>query len=130
MAGLLDMGLGSLIGPVVEKVLAFIPDPAEKAKAAAAMQSEMLNFVVGVQAQQTEINKVEAASTSLFVAGWRPFIGWIGGVAFAWVYVGGPIVYVVTGHGTPVPLDHLWELMGGILGLGGMRSYDKKQGTS
>lgn len=80
---------------------------------------------------QTEINKVEASHRSLFVAGWRPFIGWTGGVGLAWAYLVGPLLSFTFDR--PMPDVNVYELMvliGGMLGFGVQRSYDKKAGTS
>lgn len=85
---------------------------------------------------QIEVNKVEAANSSLFVAGWRPFIGWICGGAFAYHFVLAPIIaYMSALHGEAVPIpafdmDALYTVLLGMLGLGGMRSFDKMKGTS
>ena len=80
---------------------------------------------------QTNINAVEAANTSLFVAGWRPAVGWIGVLALGYQYLVRPIVpWLLQSTGHPVPelpgLDGgLFELVSLMLGLGGMRSYEK-----
>ncbi len=80
---------------------------------------------------QTEINKVEAASTRLFVAGWRPFVGWICGLAVAFKFIGGPLLFMVAqalGHPVDLPkieTEELWPLLLGMLGLGSLRSYEK-----
>ena len=86
---------------------------------------------------QLEINKAEAASGSLFKCGWRPFIGWVCGVAFAYHFVLQPlIVFGVTAAGVDIPalpefdMGSLMTVMMGMLGLGGLRSYEKKQGIT
>lgn len=85
---------------------------------------------------QLDVNKAEAASGNVFVSGWRPFIGWICGAGLASQFIVGPfltwgaaifgktIVFPVLDMGT------LLTLLFGMLGLGAMRSYDKKQGTA
>lgn len=80
---------------------------------------------------QVEVNKVEAASPSLFVAGWRPFVGWTCGMSFFFKYVGGPGFYVLcqlAGKNITLPqLDatELTPILIGMLGLGAYRSWDK-----
>lgn len=124
------------ITPIINKVLSYIPDPAARQAAELQMQADMLKFAAEQGAQQAEINKVEAASTNIFVSGWRPFIGWTCGAAFAWNYVGLPLAsWLVAVCGYDVPLrpvldNSLMELTLGMLGLGAMRSFDKLKGTS
>lgn len=81
---------------------------------------------------QIEVNKIEAASENIFVSGWRPFVGWTGGVGLAYAAVVQPLLSwfarVVCGYtGTFPALDNelLWTVLLGILGLGSMRSFDK-----
>ena len=86
---------------------------------------------------QTDINKIEAASTRLFVSGWRPFIGWICGIAFGYATILEPLLRFASavwfGYSGSFPvIDTALTLQAlfGILGLGAMRSYDKKQGKA
>lgn len=85
---------------------------------------------------QIEVNKVEAAHASIFVAGWRPFIGWTGGVGLAYSFVLSPFIEFlarVFGFTQPMPeLDtgQLMTLVLAMLGVGAMRSYDKVKGTA
>ena len=74
-----------------------------------------------------ELNKAEAQHRSIFVAGWRPFIGWVGGVILAFNYIVAPIIIWVLPETTPpvLDLDALWPVITGMLGIAGMRSYDK-----
>ena len=85
---------------------------------------------------QLEVNKAEAASNSLFVAGWRPAIGWVCGLAFAWHFVLGPVVTLILSYTVEVPpqlpefdMSSLLTVMMGMLGLGGLRTYEKKKGV-
>ena len=77
---------------------------------------------------QIEVNKVEAAHPSIFVAGWRPFIGWVGGVSIAYTFLVSPFANQIakwSGYsGEMVALDtaSLMVLITGMLGIGGMRS--------
>jgi hypothetical protein len=81
---------------------------------------------------QLEINKAEAAHKSLFVAGWRPFVGWTCGVALAWHFVGQPlVVFGITVAGVETPelpvfeMESLLTVLLGMLGLGGLRTFEK-----
>lgn len=75
---------------------------------------------------QAEINKVEAQHRSMFVAGWRPFIGWICGIAFAFHYIVMPLLLAYTNM-KPIEFDtnSLFTVLMGMLGLGGLRTYEK-----
>lgn len=108
-----------------------IPDKAEREKAQAELVKMQLSGELSQLAGQLEVNKAEAAHQSVFVAGWRPFIGWVCGVALAYQFVLRPIItWAAPSLGYTVAempgLDNnLWELMFGMLGLGGLRSYEK-----
>lgn len=120
-----------LAGKVADIVGRFIPDPAKQAEAALAIQQ----LAAQERTAQTEVNKAEAGSASMFVAGWRPFIGWVCGSALVYQYLVAPIfpwvINIWGGHAPSLPgLDgNLWELMAGMLGLGGLRTYEKVQGV-
>lgn len=92
---------------------------------------------------QIEVNKVEAASSSVFVAGWRPAIGWIGAAAMAYQFLLYPMLLwawtYLQGTGwipkelAPPPVldaDQLWVILSGILGIAGMRSFEKTKGVA
>jgi hypothetical protein len=82
------------------------------------------------------VNKVEAASRSVFVAGWRPFVGWACGVSLAWSYICQPILtfaLVQAGYGVELPaldMSQMMPVLMGMLGLGGLRSFEKYKGVS
>lgn len=84
----------------------------------------------GEQAQ-TEINKIEASNPSLFVSGWRPFIGWTCGMALAYNYIGYPImmwavaIFKLNALPPSIDSDTLMELVIAMLGLGGLRTFEK-----
>lgn len=104
------------------------PDKTEKEK------QELASAVVLVQGQ-IDTNKVEAASPSIFVAGWRPFIGWVCGAAFAFKFIGGPLAVVLmamAGHPITLPIFDFTEMstvLLGMLGLGGLRTVEKIKGV-
>jgi hypothetical protein len=99
---------------------------------------EMAELLAATQANQmqADVNKVEAANGSTFVAGWRPFIGWICGCALAFQFIIRPLltwIVALLNHPAVVPALDMGDLITvllGMLGLGAMRSYDKKNGTS
>ena len=95
-----------------------------------AEKQQLAAAVMMVQGQM-DINKVEAASPSVFVSGWRPFIGWVCGSACAWNWIGLPIVKVIAvtlDHPlnlTPADLSEMMPILFGLLGLGTLRTIEK-----
>lgn len=113
----------------------FIPDP--EAKRAA--EAEFLKMAMDGELKQTiaqlEINAREAQHPSIFVAGWRPFFGWAGGAAFIYATIGQPLLaWWAAQRGLPAPptlnLDLLWAVVTGMLGIGGLRTYEKSIGVT
>lgn len=122
-------GLGAvsnLIGTVINKIW---PDKTEEEK-------QQLAAAMMVVQGQLEINKAEAASTSVFVAGWRPFIGWVCGAACAWNWIGLPLAkgaLTLSGHDltlSPADLSEMMPVLLGMLGLGGLRTFEKVKGVA
>lgn len=99
----------------------------EKAQLAAALQ-----LVQG----QLEINKAEAASPSVFTSGWRPFIGWVCGCAFGWNWIGLPVAVFAANYAghplqvSPADMSEMMPVLLGMLGLAGMRSFEKVKGAA
>ena len=80
---------------------------------------------------QSEINKVAAGHRTLFVAGARPFLLWVCGIGLAFPFVITPILQWSTGNVGPVlPTDQIIKLVYGMLGLAGLRTYEKKLGIT
>jgi hypothetical protein len=92
---------------------------------------------------QVEVNKIEAASSNFFVAGWRPAVGWIGVLGLAYQFLGYPLMQwcwafgqgvdiIPQGLNPPPDLDveQLMTLLAGLLGFGGMRSFEKSRGVA
>ena len=110
----------------------FIPDPAAKAQAEAALRESLQQW----DAQQNKINEAEAQSSSLFVAGWRPCVGWVCCAALSWTYILQPIAAFALaqfGYLTALPRLDMGEMMPillGMLGLGGLRSWEKTKGVA
>ena len=75
---------------------------------------------------QVELNKIEAQHRSVFVAGWRPYIGWVCGTGLAFTFLVNPLIQWYTGESGPVlPADIMTELVIALLGLGAFRTVEK-----
>ena len=118
------------------------PDPTDQAKQLFKLEElkqkgdlAQLNAMVVSMQGQLKINAVEAAHRSIFVAGWRPFIGWVGGFSLAYAGILEPLmrfIATVAGYEGDFPLIETAStitILMGMLGIGGMRSYDKKNKT-
>lgn len=80
---------------------------------------------------QVEINKIEASHRSIFVAGWRPFIGWICGISLGYTFVANPLIQWITGKGGPVLASQfLMDIVIALLGLGALRTVEKLGGRT
>lgn len=122
-------GVGAVANLATSVIGRLWPDKSETERA---QMAAALTIVQG----QLDANRAEAASPSAFTSGWRPAIGWVCGAALAMQYIARPLVAwvgIVTGH--PLPElpgidDNLWELMLGLLGLGGLRTFEKTRGVA
>ena len=112
------------------------PDPSQAAAAKLKLLELQESGELARITVQTDINKVEAGNGSVFVSGWRPFVGWVCGSGFALHYLLIPIanfILVATGHKEVVltfDMQTLLTLLFGLLGLGGYRTYEKVQGVA
>jgi hypothetical protein len=129
--------LQSLIGPVTGLLDKFIEDKDQKAMLAHELATMADKQANSIALAQIEVNKMEAASGSIFKGGWRPFIGWVCGIAFAYHFVLQPlIIFGVSVAGLDVPelpefdMSTLLTVLGGLLGLGTLRTYEKSKGLS
>lgn len=129
--------VGMLIGPIQSILERVIPDKGKREEMAHEIATMLENNVHAQTMAQMEINKAEAAHTSVFVAGWRPFIGWVCGWALAWNFIVYPItqwiafLYAVDLKGMPeLDTGELMTVLLGMLGLGTMRAYEKKNGVA
>lgn len=110
------------IGPIAEvakSILEMVPNAEQRAQAANKLQ----DLAAQISAAQSETNKTEAASSSLFVAGWRPFIGWICGFGFLYSIIQPPL------HLPAADMQNIIAILGGMLGLGTMRTVEKMGGV-
>lgn len=125
-----------VLGAAAQKLLDLIPDPGARAKAAEEYQRAMLDLAARAEAEQREINRVEAASASVFVSGWRPAIGWVCAAALGFQYLARPLFGWAAGIWLPqLPAlpgldDNLWQLMFGMLGMGSLRTFEKTRGLA
>ena len=125
-------GLDDAVAAGLKVIDKFVPDPAAKAKAEAELRADLL----ASDRAQMEVNKAEAASDSMFKGGWRSAIGWVCAAAVAYTYLLVPIgMWIAFVVGKPIAkppvLDaNLWELMFAMLGLGGLRTFEKIKGVA
>lgn len=128
---------GNPISTLIKTVADFIPNPEEKLKAQLAMQQAIVTAALQADSEQRAINKQEAASGSLFVAGWRPAVGWLCIVTLAWCWMIAPFiswaVALNNAHIPPLPVlnkDEATTLLYALLGVGAYRTADKIFGGS
>ena len=124
--------LQALIGPVTGLLDKFIEDKDQKAKLAHEVATMAQNHAQELAKGQLEINKMEAQHRSIFVAGWRPFLGWGLSFAMIWHFVLAPItIFGFSYAGVEAPelpafdMDSLMTVLLGMLGLGGLRTVEK-----
>ena len=113
----------------------FFPNEDEKRKAEAeflkmAMDGELKQVIA-----QLQINAQEAAHPSIWVSGWRPGFGWVGGAGFGYAVLLQPLLaWLAAVKGWPIPptldTDLLLTVAGGMLGIGGLRTYEKRAGVT
>jgi hypothetical protein len=121
------------LGTLIDRL---IPDRAAAEKAKAEMEQQLVTAANAAALAQVEVNKIEAAHSSVFVAGWRPSIGWVCAAGLAWAFVLAPIAswaLVVLGIRAELPAihtDYLLELVLAMLGIGGLRTFEKLRGVA
>ncbi|TXN78278.1 3TM-type holin [Methylobacterium sp. WL8] len=126
----------------------FVPDPAQQAQASLELQkvlaereSSAAMAAAEIAKAQAATNTAEAQNPSMFVGGWRPFVGWVCGIGLLYATLGQPIVAWATGIAgaalaiafppPPVPPSEvLMTLLTGMLGIAGLRTYDKVKGVA
>lgn len=132
-----------ILGGVIDSVGKIIDNvwTSDKEKLELAIREKEID--ASIAQSQMAVNQQEAAHANLFVAGWRPAIGWIGATAIAYQFLFYPLMMWiwVFGQGkgwipaalNPPPMikaDELWVIITGMLGVAGLRSWDKKNGVS
>ena len=122
----------NVVGGILDKM---IPDKDAREKAKNEIEMTLVSQDFQLRMGQLDINKEEAKHQSVFVAGWRPAIGWCGAIALFYHFIGFSVmewILKITNSGIVPPAinsDNLMELVLGILGLGGMRSYERIKGV-
>jgi hypothetical protein len=126
--------LSPLVGDLIDRAF---PDSESREQARLEVYARMQENLTKMDMAQLEVNKAEAASASVFVAGWRPFIGWVCGLAFAYILILQPFMeFCFAAYGNPVKElpkvdgELLGWAMGGMLGLGTMRTVEKVKGVT
>ena len=129
--------LTALIGPVSNLLGKFIEDKDMKNKLAHEVATMAESHAQELAKGQLAINQTEATHKSIFVAGWGPFIGWTCGVALCWHFVLAPITIFVCAYlSVSIPelptfdMGSLMTVLMGMLGLGGLRTYEKQKGLT
>jgi hypothetical protein len=123
ITALFDIG-----GKVIDRLW---PDPVQAAAAKLELLKLQQSGELAQIAGQLEINKEEAKSASVFVSGWRPFIGWVCGAACAWNWIGLPVALFVAAYLSnplnlkPADISEMLPVLMGMLGLGGLRTLEK-----
>ena len=135
-------GVGTLASAAASIVDKFFPDKTQAQKDAAALEMQKLLGEQGLTTAQVEVNKIEAASTNWWVAGWRPYTGWVCGTGLAYQFLFAPIcnglasgLFTIAGITqtqpifTAVDISTLLTCLGGMLGLGTLRTAEKHFGS-
>ena len=119
-----------LVGPITGLLDKVVPDKDQREKLAHEIATLAEKQAHSQIMAQMEVNKQEAAHKSLFVAGWRPSVGWVCCLAMAFNYIGFPLLSAAGIETTTLELDTMLPVLLGMLGLGGMRSYEKSAGVA
>lgn len=135
---MLDL-LKGIVAPILGPLLDKIPDPNERRRLEAQAEENLLNAMTGLVQGQLAINQKEAEHSSIFVAGWRPWIGWVCGMALAWNFLVQPLIlwgaFLIPSEldlasAPQLEVEGLYPLIFGMLGMGGLRTYEKRLGVA
>lgn len=124
--------IGDIISTVGNLAGKFIKDKDQLA----AFEHEMAMSMHNSDLAQIAVNAEEAKSPSIFVSGWRPAVGWVAVIGLAFNFIALPIgnwacaIWLPDVELPQLEIDELMTLLYGLLGMGALRSYDKKQGTA
>jgi hypothetical protein len=128
--------VGTIIGTVGNVLDRIIPDKNKRAEAEESLRIALASNEFQLAIEQIKVNAIEASSDDKFTKRWRPFIGWICGTAFALHFVIFPILnWFVVLFGAPAinivfDMQSLMYALGGLLGLGGFRTFEKVKGVT
>lgn len=126
-------------GPIAQGLFGLVDSLFTSDEERAKARLKLLELEKSGELAQLKVNLKEAEHTSLFVAGWRPFIGWVCGFAFAWTFLFYPMLtFGVVALGVPISLhliptldlSDMTPVLMGMLGLGAMRSWEKREGVA
>ncbi len=131
------------IGAIIDSVGKVASDLITTDKERLELELEARRISQATDLAQVEVNKVEAQNQNLFVSGWRPAIGWVGAAAMAYQFLLYPLLVwawvwlqaeqVVPKEVSPPPMldtEALWVILSGMLGIAGMRSFEKARGVA
>jgi hypothetical protein len=140
------IGIGSIIegvGKVADSLVTTDKERLQMALEDRKLDLEEKKIDQATDLAQVEVNKIEAASSSFFVAGWRPAVGWVGVLGLAYQFIGYPLMQwgwsfgqgielIPAGLAAPpnLEVEQLMTLLAGLLGFGGMRSFEKHKGVA
>jgi hypothetical protein len=129
------MDLTGVFGFLNTLVTRTIPDPTLKAQLRRELELAQMAADADMAKAQAAINQTEAANPNLFVSGWRPFVGWVCGLGLAYAFLIKPIASPLIQKWSGVPMEALdvgtlLTLLFGMLGLGGMRTFEKMNGVA
>ena len=128
--------VGTIIGTVGNVLDRIIPDKNKRAEAEESLKLALASNEFQLAIEQIKVNAIEAASEDKFTKRWRPFIGWTCGTAFALHFVIFPVLnWFVVLFGAPAinivfDMQSLMYALGGLLGLGGFRTFEKVKGVT
>jgi hypothetical protein len=133
------LGIGAIIDSVGKVASDLITTDKERIQ----LELEGRRIDQATDLAQMEVNKTEAGNQNVFVAGWRPAIGWVGAAAMAYQFLLYPLLVwfwtwmqaeqIVPQEVKPPPMldtEALWVILSGMLGIAGMRSFEKTRGVA
>ena len=131
------MLINALVGPISELLDKWIPDADTKAKLAHEIATMSERHAHEIALAQIDVNREDAKSKNWYQSSWRPTVGWICALAFGWHFVFQPIaVFILLAFALPMPplpefdMGALLTVLGGMLGLGSLRTYEKMKGVT
>lgn len=130
-------GIGTAVTGIKDILGMFFPDKTEEEKAKLAQAFQYANLISDADKSQNAVNQEEAKSANIFIAGWRPFIGWVCGTACAWNWIGISVVKAICAIAAyklafdlqPASLTEMMPILLGLLGLGTLRTVEKIRGA-